>query len=50
MYATKNYIPYLNIGHINIVLFQETYEFIEVVFCWEVVSTVWPYSLRKYVF
>lgn len=28
-------------------LLEETNEFPEVIFSWEIVTTVWPYSLKK---
>lgn len=39
---------YLNIGKINIVLLKEANKFPEVLFCWVVVTTIRPYSLKIY--
>lgn len=38
---------YLNVGKIDMVFLEKAYEFLEVFFCWVVMSTVWPYSLRN---
>lgn len=37
---------YLNVGKVYLVLLEEADEFLEVVFSWEIVTTVWPYSLK----
>lgn len=46
MYNPQCGISYLYIGEINIVLFKEANEFHEVLFCWVIVTTVWPNSLQ----
>lgn len=38
---------YLNITKVYLMLLEENKEFLEVVFSWEIVTTVWPYSLKK---
>lgn len=45
--ATDLRVIYLNIGEVYMVLLEETKEFLEVVFGWEIVTTIWPYSLEK---
>jgi len=37
---------YLDIRDINVVILEEAQELLEVLFCWMVVTTVWPYSLK----
>lgn len=38
---------YLDVAEVYLVVLEEADEFLEVVFCWEIVTTVWPYSLKK---
>ena len=40
---------YLNVGEVYLVLFEEADELFEVVLGWEIVTTVWPYSLKRVV-
>lgn len=42
----KNINMYLNIGKIHMVLFKKANEFLEVLFCRVIMTTVWPNSLR----
>ena len=41
----KAKLVYLDIAEIDIVILKEAYEFLEIFFGWEVMTTVWPYSL-----
>lgn len=39
---------YLDIAQVYIVLLEETNELHEILFCWAVMTAVWPYSLNKW--
>lgn len=36
---------YLHIGEVYIVVLQEANELLKILFGWEVMTTIWPYSL-----